>query len=401
MYLRIGNKNGNIVELLFLIIPFFRPDFVTEMYGDSLLNTIFAIWRILSFVYIFVKTIKYEQIKFDIIFGVILLYELFMAISCLLNHVSLVGRIINFGNFLGIYLIYKYYADRNPLELVRTNFNLFSIMILINFILTLIFPNGLNNALNDSARINFLGKDNTVTLFFLTAIIFCVLYSNLYPKNIKPIITFIIIILTQIYYFSGSGIIAIALLTFYILVLWKNSIVNKMLNPNFVILFFLILEYAIVFLGKIDFISFIFEWLQKSSTFSDRRYYWNTAISQFLSSPLLGQGNGIVNLWDNSYYSHNAILDVMLKGGIIGVICWLILLLVITNWMKLKDNVRIKGFISCTFLIFLLIGLVEGLEDRIVFNAFLVIISIIDILAKKNLLHDKLINVGIKIVIRK
>ena len=174
-----------------------------------------------------------------------------------------------------------------------------------------------------------------------------------------------------------------------------------MLNPNFVILFFLILEYTIVFLGKIDFISFIFEWLQKSSTFSDRRYYWNTAISQFLSSPLLGQGNGIVNLWDNSYYSHNAILDVMLKGGIIGVICWLILLLVITNWMKLKDNARIKGFISCTFLIFLLIGLVEGLEDRIVFNAFLVIISIIDILAKKNLLHDKLINVGIKIVIRK
>lgn len=47
-----SNDNGII---LFLLVPFFRPDFISEMYGSSLINKIFTAWRIIAFIYILIQ----------------------------------------------------------------------------------------------------------------------------------------------------------------------------------------------------------------------------------------------------------------------------------------------------------------------------------------------------------
>ena len=101
-----SNRSKNIGIILLLIIPFFRPDFIAEMYSDTILNTLFTAWRIISFLYISIKSLR--QVKFDVNFIIIAMYELVMLVACFYNHTNATGRLINTGNFLGIYLIYKY-----------------------------------------------------------------------------------------------------------------------------------------------------------------------------------------------------------------------------------------------------------------------------------------------------
>lgn len=368
------------------------------MYGSSLINKIFTAWRIIAFIYILIQYFRAH--KWDNKVLIVVAYEAVMLFSCLYNHVSMTGRLINIGNFLGIYFIYSYYAKKNPSALIRMNFRLFSWLIILNLLLTVIFPNGFNNASTGSGRINFLGKDNTLTFIFLLAIVFAVLYFNLAPKSKKPTLLFGIIIITELYYFSGSGMVAISFLVLYMLFLSKHSIINRMSNANIIILIFLVLEYLIVFLNRTDFLNAVFKWLNKSVTFTDRRYYWNAAISQLLFNPVFGQGHGTVSLWNNGYYSHNAVLDVLLKGGILGGLFWIIMILVIMNGTKLKNCLRIKGLIMCVFLSFLAIGLMEGLEDRTAFNAFLSIVSVVDLFEEKGILNNKMLTWGVKFKVR-
>lgn len=397
-YTNYNRKRDDNGIIFFLLVPFFRPDFISEMYGNSLINKVFTAWRVIAFIYILIQ--YYCSHKWDNKIFIVIAYEAVMMFSCLHNHVSVTGRLINIGNFLGIYFIYSYYAKRNPDALIRMNFRLFSWLIVLNLLLTVIFPNGFNNASTGSGRINFLGKDNTLTFIFLLAIIFAVLYSNLTPKSKKPALLFGIIIITELYYFSGSGMVAITFLVLYMLFLWKNSIINRLLNANIITIIFLALEYLIVFLNRTDFLNFVFKWLNKTVTFTDRRYYWNTAISQLLLNPVLGQGHGTVSLWNNGYYSHNAVLDVLLKGGILGGLFWIIMILIIMNGIKLENCSRIKGLIMCVFLSFLAIGLMEGLEDRIPFNAFLAIASVVDLFEEKGILNNRMLNWGVKFKVR-
>ena len=60
--------------------------------------------------------------------------------------------------------------------MIKANFDLLFILVIINAVLTLVFPNGLNFAMVDSGRINFLGKDNIVTLIFILSITHSVFY---------------------------------------------------------------------------------------------------------------------------------------------------------------------------------------------------------------------------------
>ena len=306
-------------------------------------------------------------------------------------------RLIDIANFLGIYFIYITYGKQQPKLFIKVNFRFFSFLVWTNAVLTVIFPHGLNRAVDNSARVNFLGKDNTITLIFILTIVFCALYHNIFPRNPVPFLTTVVICTLQFYYMCGSGIVATVVLILYLCFVSDWNWINRLLNGNLMFMIYMILEVMIVFLNHIEFLNPLFFWLNKASTFTDRRYYWDTAIYQFLDSPFWGQGSGITYLWNNNYYSHNSFLDILLKGGIAGTVLWCVMVLYLINRVKLKKNLRVKGFIVCCFFCFLLIGLMEGLEDRIAFNAFLAVLPVLNRMEETGVLRNKLINSGIQI----
>ena len=94
------------VILLLLIIPFFRPDFISEMSDSSWINIIFVIWRMTAFFFILGKYgIDFlKNPELDRNFIVIVIYEIILLYSSIYNQEMIKERLIDIANFLGIYL---------------------------------------------------------------------------------------------------------------------------------------------------------------------------------------------------------------------------------------------------------------------------------------------------------
>lgn len=391
------NTINTRINLFVLILPFFRPDCV--LLAGNTINSFFIAWRIVAFLlasYYYIRLCtKRRQWDLGLLF--IIIYEVSVVCAALINHVPVSSKIINIANFLGIYFVFCTFSQWNAKEFINVAFEILSSLVYINGIATLIFPHGLNHAISDTGRINFLGLDNTITLYFILAYAFCVLYQNVHAKSIKPMLTLLVIVLTEAFYKSGSGLVSIALIVAYVVLCGKNKYIRKLTNVNSLIGIYIILEILIVFLNKVQYMDFIFNLLGKSSTFTDRRFYWNHAMSQFLVSPMWGQGNGTVDLWNNGYYSHNALLDVLLKGGMVTAICWLLLVYFCMQMKKMQNNVYIKRFMRILIFAALVYGLMEGLEDRIAFNALLALAMVMPNIEKHGCLCNILVSAHTKI----
>lgn len=385
--------------LLFLLIPFFRPDVIGEMPRGATLNQIFIAWRIAAFLLAFAKYgicfVKKPKIEGGLFF--ICIYEAVLLYSSVKNQEMVRARVIDIANFLGVYFIYACYGRQSPRLFIRVNYRFFSFLVWVNVGLTIVFPHGLNKVMDDSARVNFLGKDNTITLLFLLSMVFCALYHNLFPRNPGPFFTAASIFVIQMFYGSGSGVVATAGVVCYLCLVSDNKLVNRLLDARLLFLVYMALELVIVFFNQVGFLNPLFHILNKASTFTDRRYYWMAAFYQLKASPLLGQGSGITYLWGNNYYSHNSLLDILLKGGILGAVLWCVMVLFLMRQVKLRKNLRVKGFIACCFFAYLLVGLMEGLEDRIAFNAFLALLPVLEDMEEKQIFRNVLINPGIRI----
>lgn len=363
--------NKVYLEIIIMLIPFFRPDFISTLYSNTILDYMFIFGRVCAFVAICIKYFGQRKKPLESGFLLIFVYETFMLVSVLANHENPNSRIINIGNALGIYMLYMFYGEKNLKQFVRANFDYFSFMIACNAVLTLIFPHGLNHSASGSGRVNFLGMDNALSCFFVFAILWALIYLQQYPKRIRPYITIGIVLLNELYYFSGAGIIAVFSYILLAILLIENKRIRELYNPLNIFISFFIAEIFLVFLQNVSHLDFLFQLLGKSSTFSDRFSYWKQGIAQFLTSPIIGLGDGMVDLWGNGYYSHNALLDVLMKGGIIGAIFWIIMIIIPLKklWIKNPSDI-ISKYVCIALAPFLLIGLMEGLEDRIAFNAY-------------------------------
>ena len=133
------------LEIIILLIPFFRPDFISVLYSDTILDYIFIVGRVCAFIVVCAKYFGQRKKPFEFGFIMIYAYEVFMLLSVLINHVNPSSRIINIGNALGIYMLYMFYGEKEPKQLINASFDYFSFMIICNAMFTLIFPHGLNH----------------------------------------------------------------------------------------------------------------------------------------------------------------------------------------------------------------------------------------------------------------
>ena len=115
-----------------------------------------------------------------------------------------------------------------------------------------------------------------------------------------------------------------------------------------------------------------------------------------MSSPIWGQGGGTVDLWNNGYYSHNALLDILLKGGIIATAVWIVLLYFCLKFSEMKQNEFIQGFFRVLIFSALVYGLMEGLEDRVAFNSLLSLMLVLPQIERNGCLKNTLLNFNIR-----
>lgn len=201
--------------------------------------------------------------------------------------------------------------------------------------------------------IGTLGEPNALaatTLFILPFVFFA---SKKWLFRISCLIVAVVVVLISK---SGSGLIGLTIISIFILLTEAGKV--SLFKASIIGLLMLGLGSLSPFLG--------FERLNLASAqspfkFESRLEIWQTAFAAGLKSPIIGHGFGNItqvlnqtakDLNNNVQYqfidsSHNLLLDFWVQGGILGLLSILgIIILALTNLIKLEDPVRLLAFLA-------------------------------------------------------
>lgn len=308
----------------------------------------------------------------------LLLFIVLILFSTLLNDAASVNIFIkSFMKIVSLALFIDWVIEYNSKNIIRGLYYSLYIVILINFLTIVIYPNGLYSG----SYINnwFLGYDNTHIFWYIPALVLSLINLKFKGKKIDilTIVLFVIISYSVYYCFSANSVVAYTLFLAY---LFLNKYINKFVNSKVCFIAFLLLFIFIVILR----VQNIFSWLivdilHKDLSFTGRTIVWDNTIKLIKEKFVFGYGmeEGIIvsQKLGNAHYvhAHNTLLDVLYKGGIIALVPFMsYIYLSILKLYKKREN-EIAKMVSFAVFSLLLMMLFEARETAI---GFYIIFSI-------------------------
>ena len=228
-----------------------------------------------------------------------------------------------FGNI--VYMDTK--IKKELYSVIKIGKDVLNILLLINLLLLLIYPNGIATGLDYlSTPYHFFGTKNQATPLFIFA---SVLYfmSEEYSQNyIGLVLGQMLVVISVLLYGSGTGVLCV-FLNIGLNVFRKRqkyaSQIKRIKWLKSLLIFSVFLTVGVVFFNIQNFFSFlIVDILGKDVTLSGRTEIWRNAISAIMKHPFLGYGYGFKV--DRGFYSHNLFLELLVTGGIIGLILYVV-----------------------------------------------------------------------------
>lgn len=175
--------NKLILKLLFLflIIPFFQIPYLSNKF--LIISGIYKIWQIISgivMIYLIIKESKYSKI-----INKILAFLLIILISTIINGGDIAKCATMILNVMLISIIFDYGIRTNSKYFLDSLEFYLSLIIYINFITIILYPNGMY--LSNSGYFSnwFLGFKNMHILYILPAILCSCLNSFLIAINLE------------------------------------------------------------------------------------------------------------------------------------------------------------------------------------------------------------------------
>jgi len=334
---------------IFLIFPFFRFTYLT--FNFPLINKLYILWQIISFLGILICYFKRKETYISNIIIHIIIYLLILNFSTIINKASLIDCLYLSFKILTLSLVVEYGIKFHKKIFIKTTANYLKMLVIINFISILFNPSGMYIDNIGYHQNWLLGYKNIHILFIIPAIMFDFIYSYYYENklNIKNYIFLIISYISIILVDSSTSLIGLTIILIFV-ILNKIFIKLKILNiktyfATTIIAFFSL----IIFRIQNYFQYFIVNILHRNINFTNRTYIWDYVISFIKNKPLLGYGveNSFVRynktLYYQSFHAHNQILEIIYKSGFIGLISFIIIIIMsIRQLYENKDNIISK-----------------------------------------------------------
>jgi exopolysaccharide production protein ExoQ len=287
-----------------------------------------VICRVISFIivcglYIFRKNRKLPSIsKFTIL---PFLYMGILLLSTVINNGDIAKYLGYFITCIGLLLLIELYSKVGPDSLMAALVYIFRFMVYINFILLILYPNGVYTVsdIYSSAvtRYNFLGLDNQTGPYFilLMSLSLCRQFSKGNRIDLLCKMDILVCTISTIYLWSATAIVGFFVFYLFYLLALKYNIVNLRASYKVIGVIFVI---VVLFQGT-TLLKPIFEGLlNKDVTLTGRTYIWKEAISMIFKNPLLGYGiqesPNLVYFFVYQDYrtAHNEYLQILINGGI-------------------------------------------------------------------------------------
>lgn len=319
-----NKKLFEYILYLFLIIPFFKIPYLVQIIPA--LDLVYKIWQIIAgiiIVYVLVINSKYSKVINSIIF-----YLLILLFSSLINGINLLETILLSIQILFMCFIFDYGIRKNSQKFLGVLEVFLFVLIVINLATIILYPNGMYVNADGYASNWFLGYKNSHILYILPMLMFSLLknYSKNKKIDLKNCVYIVISLISTILVKNSTAIVGLSLIC--LLLLFKPFLEKiRILNlKNYFII------YIIVFLGIVIFrvhnvLEFlIVDILDKDLTFTGRTYIWDSVIEIIKDKPILGYGNCVYKFSQYISTTHNTILDILFKTGLLGLVAYIIII---------------------------------------------------------------------------
>lgn len=364
----------HMITLFLLIVPIMEPEGIKAI-SPFLGNLIWGFYTrtltagIISIVFLFV-TIKRKRIDAPIV--CILFYVVASAVISIIKLDSLDGW---FSRYLCIicaaFLLAIYQPNLSRLIKVVTIY--LKILIIINFVLVLLYPNGMYASNTYEYNNWLLGYKSSLQYYVLPAIAFSWIDAVYCRKKSK---------ITNFYIFFGlciteaalsrNAMLLIGLSLEAICIALHMERRTKLLNGITYFISSFILNGVILFFIQImlnmPFISNILIRLGKDITFTGRtNIVWPNAIEAIKKSPIFGYGvlTSSENIWMlgrgrlGVIHAHNHILQIILDGGFFLFAVYLVFVVIVIYRMMHYKNLQSTQILGMSIFVLLVMSTVE------------------------------------------
>lgn len=367
-------KRGYVLDWLvcaLLCLSFFEPQGLTNMLGIEWDYVKYAVLIAVIFLtFSRIATFKImELIKPCIFYGLFFLSILF---STYINGRDIFPAIAYGGQMISWILLVNYYAQTHKLHLLfRVMKFLLGTIIIINMAVQFINQDAFGFTGSDN-HINFLTSDNFQGYWYIPFLLIVYLADEGKSKAARKIdICFwaIICVLSLIRAWAATCLlIFIVFLALLLLRKWKAL---RILTPFTSLMMNVVVISAIIVFQIQKYFSWLIEGiLKKTMTLSGRVYIWRSALANIMEKPIFGHGTVDggrlsintyrIGLSSSTFFSHNALLEILIQGGIVAFVLFVVIYLVAHLQLGKSNGSEMKVLINISIFSLLLMQFSES-----------------------------------------
>lgn len=362
-----------------LLLPFLNIYY----FNSSNIEPIILIWQCILVV--ITTALIYRYTNLFILW--LIVYEMITLFSAIIHNTITLGIFYSMITLICI-CIYITFALNNFNQLIKGLYFLYSSIIIINFILMLLYPDGISETIQGNS-IHLLGGKNAIQMIvlFTIPIVFLYSYSKYKKITIFPLMVITVCILSMYFSKSGNGIALSILFTIFIIFHKKIPCISfRTYFFIYVLSFFSIVVFRLqdLLLGN-----FIEKVLNKDLSFTGRTYIWDLILQNIENFWFLGLGRGNSFIQNNNIFNineaHNGFFELILSSGIVGLASFIVIISIVQKKLDLFKDHIISKVLSFSIIAYMILGLTESVFNKIEFWLLMVISYNIDkIINQKN-----------------
>lgn len=361
--------------LYFLLIPFFIPYSLKYIPSLTKVYELTSFWKLGAVMLIFFLYLL--RGKISAIISMIWAINLLLLSSSVFNGLSDLNAYTDLLPALALPMLVELGIEADIAKIVHVTFVILATLTLVNFGLTLLYPQGLPFAsLYTQIRnpLYFLGQDNGIVYNLLSLVglnyvlaaqnysIFKVklLIGDYFIRLTPRIFIFnVVSILSMLLVGSATGLLVISSL---IILLELSALANRKHNIwPLVSLYFSFFVFIIVLGDSNPLVADFTSLLGRDAGFTGRSLLWEQALELIKQKPLLGWGNDpeIIQIWGGYFSTHNQLLDIAARGGLLTLFLYICLHIYVFLILG-RIPTTLANILFITIYCFLLGGLMEA-----------------------------------------
>lgn len=375
--------NIRTMALTLFIIVFFKPLSVNAVPVLATLNSFWDMARIAVCLFILVRLIKDMTISYTCAY--IICFELFCLCVTIFSGGDYKSMLVQSASVIGFSLLTYDGITKNQVQFFECLFKVLSLLVVIQLITMLVFPNGLGYDTVYYNEIYFLASKNGLIKFIYPTMVsgICLFELCKDRRTLKKVnIISLVCVYIAVAMGSTTTMIGIALLLIFY-GLYKTKWYRMDLKTQKLILFCVCLIAILGSLwgssnGFLRLLSVLTD-AAKTDNYVSRIVIWKRAMELIKGSPIVGygmpRGAGHVLINGKYFYAHNGYLEVLLYGGLIGF--GIVLATIHRSVFGVKYRMNAVQFcISSAVVGYLVMMITESHIHTISFWAFLVMLDL-------------------------